>query len=88
MGSVEKVFDTEEILEGIYDSLQKFNAENITLKETTDLPSELNIDSVATLELVFELEERFDISIPLEALADVTTIEELAGLIQKIVEKK
>lgn len=50
----------------------------------TDITTELNVDSVAMMDLMFALEERYDISVPLNELGEVCTIGELAKLVQQI----
>ncbi|MBX9725956.1 MAG: hypothetical protein K2X09_01715, partial [Rickettsiales bacterium] len=54
--------DTNTILQTIYMELQKANDENIPLTEATDITTDLHVDSLAVMELVFALEERFDVS--------------------------
>lgn len=44
---------------------------------------ELGLDSTQSLELIMEIEERLDISIPVETLADARTFDQLcAGILQ------
>ena len=44
---------------------------------------ELGLDSTQAMELVMEIEERLDISIPVETLADARTFEQLcAGILR------
>jgi acyl carrier protein len=50
----------------------------------TDLINQLAIDSVKLLNLVMEIEDEFDISVPINVLADVQTVRDLADLIHKI----
>ena len=50
----------------------------------TDMTADVAVDSVAVMDLVFALEEKFDISIPLNLLADIHKIGELAELVHKI----
>ena len=50
----------------------------------TDLINELAIDSVKLLSLVMEIEDEFDISVPINVLTDVHTVQDLASLIFKI----
>ena len=75
--------DTSTILQTIMTELQKVNEENITLSETTDITTDLHVDSLAIMELVFALEERFDVSIPLNDLGDVRTIGQIAQLVER-----
>ncbi|ABI58737.1 acyl carrier protein [Nitrosomonas eutropha] len=50
----------------------------------TNLITHLAIDSVKLLNLIMEIEDQFDISVPLNALVDVLTVQDLANLIYKI----
>ena len=79
--------DREDILKIIYAELEKVNTQNITLSESTDITTDMNVDSVAIMDMIFELEENFDISVPLNDLADTRTIRELADLVQNIARK-
>jgi acyl carrier protein len=54
------------------------------LDEEADLVEELGLASVEVMELIEELEETFDIAFPLNALADVRTIADLARQLQKL----
>ena len=45
----------------------------------------LGLDSVAVLDFIMDLEDRFDISIPLERVAEVQTVGELARAIATLV---
>jgi acyl carrier protein len=45
---------------------------------------DLDLDSVKVMELMMELEDHFDISIPLNALPDVNSVAELASEIAKL----
>jgi len=48
-----------------------------------DLVREVGLDSVRVMDLVMEIEDRLDISVPVELLADARTIDQLcAGIVQ------
>ena len=51
--------------------------------EDTELTGELALDSLKVMDLVLAVEDRFDISIPINALADVRTVGDLASTIRK-----
>jgi len=51
--------------------------------EDTELTGELALDSLKVMDLVLAVEDWFDISIPINALADVRTVGDLASTIQK-----
>ena len=76
--------DYDEILQRLYHHLKKFCSPDVQITPETDLINELAIDSVKLLNLIMEVEDEFDISVPLNALADVQTVHELATLIHRI----
>lgn len=49
----------------------------------TELTGELALDSLKVMDLVLAVEDQFDISVPINALADVRTVGDLASTIQK-----
>ncbi|HVI56221.1 MAG TPA: acyl carrier protein [Luteibacter sp.] len=53
------------------------------IDESTGLTSELGLDSLRVMDLVVAVEDRFDISVPINALAEVRTMGDFASLIQK-----
>ncbi|MGE5441692.1 MAG: acyl carrier protein [Bacteroidota bacterium] len=75
------VVDGERIVEAVCEILQQHNPRNIPLQPETKITSELNIDSVEVMDLVMEIEQRFDIDIPISMLSDVETIGDLANVV-------
>ena len=71
------------IFDAVVELLTPFNADKIELKPETDISSDLNIDSVAVMDFVMEVEDRFDIDIPLNVLSDTRTINDLMGVIKE-----
>jgi acyl carrier protein len=51
--------------------------------EDTELTAQLALDSLKVMDLVVAVEDEFDISVPINALADVRTVGDLASLVQK-----
>lgn len=49
-----------------------------------DPGNQLGLDSTQSMELVMEIEERLDISIPIEALADARTFDQLCSAIMRL----
>ena len=74
----------EEIMQLLCDRLSSLTNSEVAIKAETNLISELSIDSIKLLNLIMEIEDTFDISIPINALADVQTVHELASLISRI----
>lgn len=78
--------DYQQILERLYAHLRSMAPEGTTLEEGTDLVSELGLDSVNVMDLLLEVEEDFDISVPLNVLADIRTPRDLARAIARLME--
>lgn len=78
--------DYEQILDRLYTHLRPMAREGMVLDESTDLVSELGLDSVHVMDLLLEIEEDFDISVPLNVLADIRTLRDLARAITRLVE--
>lgn len=56
----------------------------VTVTDATDIARDLAVDSLALMNIVMELEDRFDLSIPLDRLAVVQTVGDLAGLVNEL----
>ncbi|KAH8486623.1 hypothetical protein H0E87_025581 [Populus deltoides] len=50
--------------------------------------AELGADSLDTVEIVMTLEEEFDINVEEESSQNITTVQEVADMIEKLVQKK
>lgn len=74
----------EEILHLLCQRLSSFANAEMEITPETNLITQLAIDSIKLLNLIMELEDNFDISIPLNALTDVLTVHDLADLIYRI----
>ena len=79
--------EISEIVPVLADLLKPFNLENKPLLESTDIPAELNIDSVGVLDFIMEVEDHFDIEIPMNAVANIRTVGELATYVQSRLNK-
>lgn len=51
-----------------------------------ELTGDIGLDSVQVMDLVMEIEDRLDISVPVEVLADVRTLNQLAARIEPLLE--
>ena len=68
--------DYEEILKRLNDILTPFAKDGQELTEETDLVADLGLDSMRVMKLLVEVEDTFDISIPLNILPEVRTIKD------------
>lgn len=74
----------EEIMQLLCDRLGNMTNSGVQITAETNLINQLSIDSIKLLNLIMEIEDTFDISIPINALADVQTVRQLADLVHKI----
>jgi acyl carrier protein len=58
------------------------------IDDTSDLVNEVGLSSLQLMELVELIEDRFDVSFPLNDLADVRTITDLANAIERLTARR
>jgi acyl carrier protein len=76
-----------DIIEVIAKLLVPFNTDKKVLSAETDIPAELNIDSVGVLDFIMEVEDHFDIEIPMNVVSETRTIGDLATYVQSRLQK-
>jgi acyl carrier protein len=69
------------VMEEICHELAPYQAEHKPVTAQTVIYQDLSIDSLAVMDIVLELEERFDVAIPINAVAEIRTVRELADTI-------
>lgn len=57
------------------------------IADDTHILRDLQIDSLAVMNLILALEEEFDISIPLERVADVVTVQDLVNTVASLIQE-
>jgi acyl carrier protein len=62
--------------------LEPFNTAKIALKADTDISADLNIDSVSVMDFVMEVEDHFNIDIPLNVLSETRSIGDLVNVVE------
>jgi acyl carrier protein len=77
--------------ESTYDALcrllQPFNTAGVALSPQTDISGDLNIDSVSVMDFVMEVEDHFNIDIPLNVLSETRTLADLVAVVESRVNK-
>lgn len=73
-----------ETLETINALITPLNKKGVPLKPETTFASDLELDSLTVMDLVAEIEDEFDIILPLNLLPDLETIEHVADAVEKI----
>ena len=75
----------EEILGKVIAGLSELTGSEGGLTEDSELVTELGLDSFKVLDLLMDIEDEFDISMPVNMLADVHTVKDLATRIHAVV---
>ncbi len=74
------------VLEKIVEILQPHVSGGVEITPAMDIESDLAIDSLKSMEILANLEDAFDLSIPINVLSEVRTVEDLAIQVQKLIE--
>jgi acyl carrier protein len=77
----------EELLSQVIVMVQPLAPLGRSVREDTDLVSDLEFDSLKVMSLVERVEDRFDISIPLNILPDIRTVRDFTVQLQKLLGK-
>ena len=72
------------ILDQLYALVGPYSEEPVELVEQSRLIEDVGLNSMKVMELVMQIEDHFDISVPLNILPDVRTIGEFAEHVQKL----
>ncbi len=79
----------EEVLQQIVDILKpKVSKDGLEVTAELDLVNDLGLDSLKVMEILEDLEDTFDISIPINILPGIRTVGDLVAEIQKLSDDK
>ena len=70
-----------DIREIIFDTLRSSLQKPVEFSDQTNIVNDLGLDSVAVMDFVMEIEDRLDISIPLDRVAEVETLGDLVSTV-------
>ena len=73
-----------EVIREICVHLEPYQTGEKPITGETVIAKDLTIDSLAIMDMVMELEDRFDVSIPMSVIAEIHTVDELADTIQDL----
>ena len=75
--------DGDHVLREVTAILGRYNTAGKPIEPATDLAADLNVDSVAAMDLIMEIEDRFEIDIPINLVSDMTTVADLVALVER-----
>ena len=77
-----------DIEDGVIDVLKNVSRRPIAPTLDSDLVADLGFDSLQILEVIAELEDRFDISIPLNDVPATRTVAQVVAQVTRLVEER
>jgi len=92
--SVTEIYEAREaptrrgVMAEICRHLEPFRTGEAPITGETVISKDLTIDSLAVMDMVMELEDRFDVSIPMNVVAEIQTVDELADTILKLAARR
>lgn len=60
---------------------------DVELTSSTNIVADTGLDSVSVMDFVFELEDEFGITVPLDRISDVKTVGELTDAVYGIIQE-
>ncbi|MFC7053410.1 acyl carrier protein [Hansschlegelia quercus] len=76
--------DETTLIPEISDVLESVTNKRVELSPEMNIVNDLGLDSIAVMNFCMALEDRFDISIPLNDMASVVTVADLANTIETL----
>ena len=73
------------ILPRLMELIEPFNQKGIGLGEATSFADDLELDSLTVMDLVANIEDEYDINLPMNLLPELETIGQLADAVVRIV---
>jgi len=74
----------DEIYTRICRLVAPFNAKQVELAPQTSFAADLEFDSVSVMDLVAEIEDEFDIVLPLNKLPNLETLQEVTDEVERL----
>jgi acyl carrier protein len=76
----------EEIREQLFELIRPYSEQAIVFSEQTRIMDDVGLDSMKVMELVMQIEDHFDVSVPLNILPEVNTVGELANHLETLLQ--
>jgi acyl carrier protein len=68
-------------------ALASVRPDAVSVDGGADLSREVGLDSLQVMDMVMEIEDRLDVSVPVETLADARTLDQLCAGIERLLRK-
>jgi acyl carrier protein len=75
--------DDDQLYHEVCAILERYRPAHVQLTPATELSGELNIDSVAAMDLIMEIEDKFGIDIPINLVSDLRNLQDLLDVVRQ-----
>ena len=75
---------TRSVRDGIADALSQTVGRRVEISDDINIARDLGLDSLAIMNFIMALEDEYDISIPLDRVAQVETVGDLVTAIEEL----
>jgi acyl carrier protein len=79
------VSDSDEVTAAVYSALGRLTGLRERPSATSELVADLGLDSIRVIEFIADMEDRFDILVPLNDLPAAITVAEVIAMINRLV---
>lgn len=73
-----------QLLETVLEQIEPFNKKGVEVTESTRFAQDLEWDSLTVLDFVANIEDEFDVLIPMNLQAEIETVGQLTDALQKL----
>jgi acyl carrier protein len=73
----------DELFRDVCAILERYRPADVSLTPATELSGDLNIDSVAAMDLIMEIEDKFGIDIPINVVSDLRNLQDLLDVVRQ-----
>ena len=76
------------VFERMSELLTPFNVRGVHLTAQTHITTDLEIDSVAVLDLIMEIEDEYGVSFPMNLISEIRTVGDLVNAVHQLTSAK
>lgn len=80
-----KSLSEDEIFRQVVELIAPFNKKGVAITRDTSFSADLDLDSLAVMDLLAAIEDHFDITVPLNLLPDLEKVGQVSVAVEKII---
>ena len=73
-----------EIRDVVFETMRSLLRNPVELTDRTNIATDLGLDSVAVMDFVMEIEDKLNVSVPLDRIAEVQTLGDLVATLHNV----